>query len=200
MRTSFFTHLKRYLLAGVLVTAPAFVTLYTTIGLVRIVDRWVKSLLPARFYPDFRLLGVPGIGLVLLLGLLIIIGFFTTSWLGRVLVSLTDRFFNNTPVFRSLYSTFKQLFHTLLGDNTTAFRQVVYVEFPRDGVWSIGFITGPAHPGTEEIAGEMLFVFVPTTPNPTSGFLIMVPKDRIRASSLTVEQGLKTVVSLGITR
>ncbi|MCD8351522.1 MAG: DUF502 domain-containing protein [Planctomycetaceae bacterium] len=194
------TRLKRYLLAGTLITAPAFISLYVVIALVNIADRWVKSLLPARFYPDSRFFGIPGIGLILLLGLLILIGFLTASWFGKFIVALTDGIFAKTPVLSTLYTTLKQLFHTILGDNTNSFRQVVYVEFPRKGCWSIGFVTGVCPPEAGVVGEEMTYIFVPTTPNPTSGYLIMLPKSEIRISDMTVEQGLRAVVSLGITQ
>lgn len=200
IKRSMWSRIKRYLLAGIVVTAPAFITLYTTIALVNLADRWVKSLIPARFYPDVRILGIPGIGLVFLLILLVVIGFLTASWLGNILIGIADRFFSNTPVLSSLYSTLKQLFHTFLGDNTNAFRRVVLVEFPRDGCWSIGFVTGTFPMQMENAAEEMLYVFVPTTPNPTNGFLVVLPQSKVRDSNMTVEQGLKAVVSMGITR
>ena len=200
LRAGFWGRLKRYLLAGTLVTAPAFITLYTVIGLVNIADRWVKSLLPDRFYPDMRFFGIPGIGLVLLFALLIVIGFLTTSWLGKIFVGIADRFFTHTPVLSTLYSTLKQLFHTFLGENTNSFRQVVFVEFPQKDCWSIGFITGNCGEETKIIADDMVYVFVPTTPNPTNGFLVMMSPSQIRTSSMTVEQGLKAVVSMGMSK
>ncbi len=164
--------LKRYLFAGTLVVAPAFITLYTTVWLINVVDRWVKSMIPARYYPEIRVLGIPGVGVVCLLILLILVGFLTANWLGKTLVSITDRIFTNTPMLSSLYSTLKQLFHSFLGDSTTAFRQVVLVEFPRDGCWSIGFVTGQFSEKPPGVTEDMFFVFVPTTPNPTNGYLM----------------------------
>lgn len=142
-KRTFWTRIKRYLLTGILVTAPAFISLYTILALVNIADRWVKSLIPSRFYPDVKVLGVPGIGLALLLILLIVVGFLTASWIGKKCVGFADRFLTNTPVLSGLYTTLKQLFHTFLGDNTTAFRRVVLVEFPRKECWSIGLVILP---------------------------------------------------------
>lgn len=192
--------LKRYLFAGTLVVAPAFITLYTAVWLINIVDRWVKSMIPARFYPEIRILGIPGVGVVCLLLLLIIVGFLTANWIGKTIVSLTDRIFSGTPVLSSLYSTLKQLFHSFLGDSTTAFRQVVLVEFPRDGCWSIGFVTGPFEQKPPGVTEDMFYVFVPTTPNPTNGFLLQLPQSKIHKADMTVEQGLKAVVSMGMTK
>ncbi len=193
------SRIKKYLLAGILVTAPAFLTLYVAIAIINIADRWVKSLLPGRF-PDMRLFGIPGMGLVFMLALLIVIGLITTNWLGKKFVLITDHFFAKTPVLSSLYSTLKQLFHTFLGDNTNSFREVVYVEFPRDGCWSIGFVTSLCSESVPLPDQNMVYVFIPTTPNPTTGYLILIARDQIRQSGMTVEQGLKTVVSMGITR
>lgn len=199
-KKGFMARLKTYLLAGVLVTAPAFITLYVVGGIIHIADRWVKSLIPARFYPDMKIFGIPGVGLLLLLILLIAVGFVTASWAGKLLVSFTDRFFTNTPVLSSLYSTLKQLFHTFLGENTTSFRQVVLVEFPHKDCWSIGFVTGNSEEKSIAEDEDILFVFVPTTPNPTSGFLFQTARSKVRNTDMTVEQGLKLVVSMGITK
>ncbi len=124
-----------------------------------------------------------------------------SGWFGRMFVRFTDNIFANTPILRSLYSTLKQLFHTILGDKTNSFREVVLIEFPHDGCWSIGFITGESKRAAAALEQneELLFVFVPTTPNPTNGFLIMAPRSRLRKSDMTVEQALKAVVSMGMT-
>lgn len=194
-----FKKLRRYLLAGFLVCAPAFITIYVILALLRITDRWVKSLLPAGWHDEMNIFGIPGVSLLFLLILLIAIGYFASGWIGRALVGIADGLFTSTPVVSSLYSTLKNLLNTLLGENTTAFRQVVYVKFPHEGVWSIGFVTGSVDEEAT-LPPCLTCVFVPTTPNPTSGFLIMVPAEEIRVSAMTVEQALKTVVSLGMTR
>ena len=183
------SRLKRYFLAGVLVTAPAFITVYIAVALVNASDRWVKSLLPGRF-PDMRLFGIPGMGLLFMLALFIVIGFVATNWLGKKLSRLTDTLFARMPVLSSLYSTLKQLFHTFLGENTQSFREVVFVEFPREGCWSIGFVTGGSPDGAKALAADLVYVFVPTTPNPTNGFLFMVRRASLRESGLTGEPGL----------
>ncbi len=134
-----------------------------------------------------------------MLALLIVAGYFASGWLGRFVVRLTDGLFANTPVVSSIYSTLKQLLHTLLGENSTAFRQVVFVQFPRQGTWSVGFVTGALEdqPG---LPSNLVTVFVPTTPNPTSGYLILVPPEELNYSAMPVEQALKLVVSLGTTK
>lgn len=188
--------LKRYLLTGILVTGPAFISLYAIAWLVKMTDRWVKSLIPARFYPDIQILGIPGMGLLLLLVLLVIIGFLTSSWVGKKCVSIADHAFSTMPLLSSMYSTLKKLFRTCFGDNTSAFRRVVLVEFPRRECLSLGFVTGTfAKDGNQE---ELLYVFVPTTPNPTSGYLVIVPESQVRDAEMTVEQGITAVVSMGI--
>lgn len=191
--------IRRYLLAGFLVLAPASITLYVMLALLRITDRWAKSLLPAGWYNETTFFGVPGVGLAILLALLFVVGYFASGWLGKLLVGISDGILANTPVVSSIYSTLKNLLHTLLGENTTAFRQVVLVPFPHPGVWSVGFVTGQvdSQPG---LPPDLVSVFVPTTPNPTSGFLVMVPGGDIRYSQMTVEQAFKMVVSLGMTK
>lgn len=194
------SRLKRYLLAGTIVTAPVFITLYTVIGVINIADRWIKSLLPHRFYPDMRFFGIPGIGLILLLVLLVVIGYLTASWLGRILVDFTDKFFAGAPVVSGVYKTLKQLFQSFLGENTNSFRQVVLAEFPRPGCWSVGFVTGQSEDATAVLGDDMVYVFIPTTPNPTNGFLVLLPRTQLRNSTMTVEQGLKAVVSMGMSK
>ena len=191
--------LRRYLLAGVLVITPAFITLYIILALLRITDRWAKSLMPASWYHETNIFGIPGVGLLIMLALLLGIGFVASGWLGKKLFGITDGLLANTPVVSSIYSTLKQLMHTILGENSTAFRQVVFVQFPRNGVWSIGFVTGQVgeQPG---LPSDLISIFIPTTPNPTSGFLIMASLEEVRQTSLTVEQALKMVVSLGMTK
>lgn len=198
-RRSLGSRLKTYLLTGILVTGPAFITCYTTFGLVNIADRWVKSFLPESLYPEMRIFGIPGMGLLMLLGVLVLVGFVTASWIGRIFFKIADKAFANTPILSSLYSTLKQLFHTFFGENITSFRQVVYVEYPREGCWSIGFVTGSAPSDAESLDRDMMYVFIPTTPNPTNGWLALIPASKIRKSEMTVEQGLKAVVSMGIT-
>ena len=199
-RRGLWGRLKTYMLTGILVTAPAFITIYIVVAMVKIIDRRVKALVPAKFHLNFEFLGIPGIGLVILIVLLILIGFITTGWFGRMLVNFSDHVMARTPVLSSVYSTLKQLFQTLLGSNTNSFRQVVYVEFPRQGCWSIGFVTGDGPEDLKVGDEEMVYVFVPTTPNPTSGFLVMLPKSQVRAAEMSVEQGFKYIVSLGIAK
>lgn len=195
-----FKRLKRYLLAGFVVVAPSLLTLYIIFWLVRISDRWARSILPLSVYEETRILGIPGMGVLILLALLIGIGYFASGWIGRTIINFADGIFANMPVVSSLYSTLKKLFQAILGENTTSFRQVVYVEFPRQGCWSIGFITGSMEEKDGILPDNLLCVFVPTTPNPTSGFLVMVPENQIRRSSMKVEEAMKMIVSLGMTK
>lgn len=192
--------LKTYLLTGILVTAPAFITIYIVVAMVRVIDRWAKALVPARFHPDMQIFGVPGVGIAILVLLLIAIGSVATGWFGRLIVTTADRIMTRMPILSSIYSTVKQLFHTFLGDNTNSFKEVVFVEFPRNGCWSIGFVTGDCPEEFPDPDAEMQYVFVPTTPNPTSGFLILVSKSQVRKTTMTVEQGFKYIVSIGIAK
>lgn len=194
-----FKKIRRYLLAGFLVIAPTFITMYIIVALFKITDRWAKSLVPAKWYSEITIFGIPGVGLVILLALLIGVGYIASGWLGKAVFGLADGLLANTPVVSSIYSALKQLLNALLGENSASFRQVVFVQFPRAGTWSIGFVTG-SYDEQPVLPADLISVFVPTTPNPTSGFLIMVPQDEVRYSSMTVEQALKMVVSLGITK
>lgn len=194
-----FKKIRRYLLAGFLVIAPTFITIYIIVALFRITDRWAKSLVPAKWYVEMTIFGIPGVGLVILLALLIGVGYIASGWLGKAVFGLADGLLTSTPVVSSIYSALKQLLNAILGENSASFRQVVFVQFPRSGTWSIGFVTG-SYNEQPALPPDLISVFVPTTPNPTSGFLIMVPQDEVKYSTMSVEQALKMVVSLGITK
>ncbi|MGE5504337.1 MAG: DUF502 domain-containing protein [Actinomycetota bacterium] len=189
--------LRAYLFAGVLVTAPVSITMYLAWQFVRFVDASVSPLIPPALNPQSW--GVPGFGLVLVVVTLTLIGALTAGYAGRLFVRLSDAVFERMPVVRGIYSAVKQVFETVLAQKASAFREVVLVEYPRAGMWTLGFITGTT---SGEVQGllddDMVNVFVPTTPNPTSGFLLFVPRRDVQVLSMTVEDGIKMVVSTGI--
>ena len=169
--------LRAYFLAGVLVTAPVAVTFYIVWLIVSFVDNRVSQLIPARYSPENYLpFGIPGLGLVIAIIVLTLIGAVTAGYLGRVVVRLSDAILARMPVVRSIYGATKQIFETVLAHKSTAFRQVCLVEYPRRGIWSLGFVTGTAVGEIQErTSDQVVNVFLPTTPNPTSGFLLLVP-------------------------
>jgi uncharacterized membrane protein len=192
--------LRAYFFAGILITAPISITVYLAWALIHWVDGAVIPLIPANYNPEAYLpFSVPGIGLLILLVGLTLIGALTANLVGRMLVRGSDRLLNRTPVVRGVYNALKQIFETVLSQKSQAFREVVLVEYPRKGVWALGFITGTPEGEIQDLGGGALAsVFVPTTPNPTSGFLLFLPDRELVRLGMTVEEGIKMVVSGGI--
>ncbi len=192
--------LRAYFLAGVLVTAPLAITFYLAWLLISFVDSRVKPLIPAVWNPETYLpFSVPGIGLIAMLVGLTLIGALTAGFLGRLIVRLSERLLARTPVVRSIYSATKQIVESVLANQSRAFREVVLVEFPRRGVWTLGFLTGTTEGEVRDVAGgDMVNVYVPTTPIPTGGYLLFVPRHDVIRLSMSVEEGIKMVVSVGI--
>lgn len=192
--------LKTYLFTGILVTAPVTITFYMAYELFLWIDKWSRSLIPPQMTAREIIPYIPGIGVVMLIAVLIIIGMFTTGFIGKFFVRLGDFIVSKMPLISSIYSLLKQLFETVLSPKSQSFKEAVLLQYPRKGLWIIGFLAG-------ETTGElnqklpqqkMISVFVPTTPNPTSGFLIMIPEDEVIRLDMSVEDALKYTVSCGI--
>ncbi len=200
LRPRLFARLRAYFFAGVLVTAPIGITIYLAWSVVSWIDQSVLPLLPAKYNPETYLpFSLPGIGLVVLLVFLTTIGAVTAGMVGRMVVGYGERILSRMPIIRSVYSATKQIFETMLAQKSTAFREVVLVEFPRPGMWSIGFITGVTEGEVQELTDEeVLNVYIPTTPNPTSGYLCFVARSEVYPLSMSVEEGIKMVVSGGL--
>lgn len=192
--------LRRYFLAGVVVTAPVAITLYFAWWFVNFVDTQVLRLLPEVYHPDRYLpFSVPGLGLIVVVIGMILIGFFAAGLVGRELVRIGEGLMARMPVLRSIYGALKQIFETILSQSSQSFREVVLVEYPRRGIWAIGFITGPTGGEVQHLTKEpMINVFLPTTPNPTSGFLLFVPEKDVVRLNMTIEEGAKLVISGGL--
>jgi uncharacterized membrane protein len=194
------SRLRAYFFAGILITAPVSLTIYLSWLFISFVDDWVFSLLPPDYNPESYLpFFIPGVGLLLALVGLTVIGALTAGILGRAARRLIEAVLNRVPVIRSLYSAIKQIMETVLANKSSAFRECVLIEYPRKGIWTLGFITGKSKGEVQEkTAEEVINVFVPTTPNPTSGFLLFVPAQDIIRLKMPIEDGLKLVVSGGI--
>ena len=199
-RFSLMARLRNYLLAGILVTAPAAITIWLALEFITFVDARVIPQIPGPWNPATYLpFSIPGLGLIQILVGLTLLGMVTAGFLGRLVMGSGERMLARVPVVRSIYGATKQIFETVLAQSSEAFRKVVLVEFPRPGSWAIGFLTGDtAAAVTEAAPGDRVNVFLPTTPNPTSGFLIFVPREQIRMLKMSVEDGIKMVVSGGI--
>ena len=197
---NFFSRIRRYFFTGVAVTAPLGITIYLSLIFIQFIDRNVKKLVPANYNPDTYLpFDLPGTGLILAVFFLILIGFFTAGFFGRFFVRLGENIINKLPVFRSIYGALKQIFQTILGSSSNAFREVVLIEYPRNGMWAIAFITAETSGEVKQkLKRKSVNVFLPTTPNPTSGFLLFVPTKDITRLSMNIEEGMKLVISGGI--
>lgn len=192
---------KTYFFTGILVTAPVALTFYLVIELFKWIDASVIRFIPEKYNPETYLsYGLPGLGILLLVVAFVLIGMLATNILGRWLMSFGQRLIEKTPVISGVYSALKKLFETLLGQGTTsAFRKAVLVEYPRKGVWTIAFITTPVYEGFEHLLPQdMVTIYVPTTPNPTSGFMLYVPKKEIKELDMRVDDAFKLLVSTGI--
>ena len=191
--------LRKYLVTGLILWIPLLVTFLVVRFLIRFVDQ-LLLLLPEPWRPE-ALLGfsIPGLGLLLALGILIVTGLFAANFAGRRLVELGDRIVNRIPLVNGIYSGAKQVAETLFSDHSTAFKRVLLVEFPRKGVWSMCFQTsesvGELQARTEE---DVVCVFLPTTPNPTSGYLLFVPSKELVPLDMRVDEGLRMIISLGV--
>lgn len=192
--------LRTYFLAGILITAPIGLTIYLTWLVITFVDQRVFSVLPPQYNPETYLpFGVPGIGLIVAVVALTFIGAITAGVLGRFVRHLSEGILNRLPIIRSIYSAIKQIVETVFATKSAAFREVVLVEYPRRDCWTIGFITGTTQGEVKDLLQDnLLNIFVPTTPNPTSGFLLFVPAADIKRLKMSVEDGLKLVISGGI--
>lgn len=192
--------LRNYFLTGLVVAAPIGLTVYITTWFVDLVDTWVIPLLPAEYQPDrFLPFNIPGLGLIIALVLLTLLGALAANIIGQGLLSLTERVVERMPIVRGIYGALKQIFETVLSQSANSFREVALVEYPRKGSYTLAFITTGVRSDLPGLAGrEMIGVFVPTTPNPTSGFFLYMPREEVTVLDMTVEDGLKAIVSLGI--
>ena len=194
------SRLRAYFLAGVLVTAPLGLTGLLSWWFIDFVDEKITPLIPDRYNPETYLpFGIPGLGLLVLLIAVTLIGALTAGLIGRWLLQTGERVLNRMPVVRSIYSAIKQIFETVLAQQSNAFREAVLVEYPRRGIWAIGFITGTTKGEVQNLTEEeTVNIFLPTTPNPTSGFLLFVPKSDVVPLGMSVEEAVKMVISGGI--
>ena len=199
-RIGLIRHLRGYFLAGVLITAPIGITFYLAWLFITWVDDKVTPVIPTAYNPETYLpFSIPGLGLVIVAVVLTLVGALTAGMLGRLWVRTSERVLARMPVIRSVYGAIKQIFETILTKNTEAFSKVVLFEYPRRGSWALGFITGTTEGEIQHLtADEVVNVFLPTTPNPTSGYLLFIPRRELVELDMTVEEGIKMVVSGGI--
>ncbi|MBL24284.1 MAG: hypothetical protein CMM48_10360 [Rhodospirillaceae bacterium] len=198
--------IRGYFFAGVLVTMPLAITFAVARWFILFVDSKIVPMIPAAWNPDTYLkehvgfeIGLPGLGVVVLLIAITLIGALTAGFIGRFVIKTGENLLARMPVIRSVYGSVKQILETVLQQQSQAFRQAVLVEYPRRGIWAVGFITGETEGEVQNLTNEEVTnVFLPTTPNPTSGFLLFVPREDLVVLDMTVEEAVKMVISGGI--
>jgi len=195
--------LRNYFLTGLVIAAPLFLTVYITWAFIVWIDSWVTPFIPAAYSPDTYLpFKVPGFGLVVAIVFITLLGFLTANLVGRTAVSWGESLLGRMPVIRNLYRGLKQIFETVLSSRAKSFQTVGLIQYPRKGLWAIVFIAtgtrGEIKHRLDEEGNPMLSVFLPTTPNPTSGFLLFVRESEVVRLDMTVEDAAKLVISAGL--
>lgn len=207
LKTGPFARMRAYFLAGILVTAPIGITIYLTWIFLQFINNRVTALIPWELNPfNYLPLSVPGVqliqsiaSLIIVIASFILIGWFARNVLGRMIYRIFEYVMHQVPVINKIYNAIKQIMETIMASQSQAFREVVVLEYPRKGVWSLGFVTGRSEGEVQRTtAEETMSVFVPTTPNPTSGYLLFVPKKELYFLDMTVEEAAKLIVSAGI--
>ena len=198
------TRLRNYFLTGFIVTAPLAITAYLAWSLIGWVDSWVKPYIPARYNPDTYLpFAVPGFGLIVAVVLITLVGFLTANFIGRSIVHYGEYLLDRMPLIRSVYRGLKQIFETVLSQKADMFKKAALIEYPRRGAWAIVFIATDKdnevsrrlNDGVQE---ETIAVFLPSTPNPTTGFLMYVPRKDVIELSMSIEDAAKLIISAGL--
>ncbi|HET9820421.1 MAG TPA: DUF502 domain-containing protein [Burkholderiaceae bacterium] len=199
--------MKKYLIAGLLVWLPLAITvwvLHAVLGMVDSLFGWVLSagqaVLPASLYaPIEALRHIPGLGVLVMVLLLLATGVFAANMVGQWWLRQGSRILHRIPIVKSIYSSVKQVSDTLFSSSGNAFREAVLVQYPRAGSWTIAFVTGrPGGEAAEHLPGDYLSLYVPTTPNPTSGFFLMVPRADVIELRMSVDEALKYIISMGV--
>lgn len=193
--------LRAYFFTGILVTAPVSITFYMAYKIFVWIDVSVNKLIPPEIIEHYNipLTTIPGLGIIILILGMIFVGMFAAGFVGKFFVHLGDWVVRRLPIISSIYSLLKQVFETIFSNKTQSFNKCVLLEYPRKGIWILGFVSAATKGEVrKKVDEDMLSVFIPTTPNPTSGFLIFVPKKDTIALDMSVEEGLKYVISCGI--
>jgi len=193
------TILKNYFIAGLLVILPIFITAYVIWFLIKAMDAVLKYI-PAKYLPETYLnIYIPGLGLVLGVLLILVVGVLARNIAGRTVLESWDNFIDRIPLARIIYSSVKQLLQAFFLQNSDAFQRVALVEYPRRGIYVLGFITGQSKGEVQmKTDKNMINVFIPTTPNPTSGFYVLFPEEDLTVLDMSVEDAFKLLISGGI--
>jgi uncharacterized membrane protein len=197
------TRLRNYFLTGFIVSAPLAITVYIVWSFIGWIDSWVKPYIPSAWSPDTYLpFAVPGFGLLVAIFVITMIGFLAANIVGRSIVSVGEHLLGRMPLVRGVYKALKQIFETVLSNKNEMFRQVGLVEYPRKGVWSLVFVSSEKETEInvklDKEGDPLIAVFMPCTPNPTTGFLMYVYRSEIVLLDMTIEDGAKLIVSAGL--
>jgi len=194
--------LRTYFLTGLVVAAPIWITIYLTRWFIEYIDGYIVSFLPDQYHPDKLLpFTLPGLGVVVVLVGLTLLGALTANFFGRRILSLGERLVDRMPVVRNIYNALKQIFETVISQDGDSFREVGLIEYPRRGLYALVFVTTQTKGEVLDKAStdeKLTSVFLPTTPNPTSGFLLFVPKSDITIMDMSVEDAAKLIISAGL--
>jgi uncharacterized membrane protein len=196
-----FGRLRTYFFTGLVILAPVAITVWATVWFIGFFDSWVKPLIPGTYNPDHYLpFKVPGTGLVFALLIITFVGFLGANLVGRTIIGWWDGLVNRAPVVRSIYKGSKQIFETMFSEKGASFQKVCLVEWPRRDTWSVAFISREIDSGQIGLkpGQKMYAVYVSTTPNPTSGYVFFVEESEVKILDMTVEDGLKLVISMGL--
>ncbi|RYC17256.1 DUF502 domain-containing protein [Ciceribacter ferrooxidans] len=202
-KMSLATRLRNNFLAGLIICAPVAITIWLTWSFIRWADSWVKPYIPSRIDPESYLkFAIPGFGLLIAVVSITLIGFLGKNLIGRSVVDFSERVLHRMPLVRTLYKSLKQIFESVLKDQSSSFKRVGLVEFPSPGMWAVVFIAtdvrGEIAARLNEDGREMVAVFLPPTPVPTAGFLMFVPRDHIKLLDMTPEEAAKLLISGGL--
>jgi uncharacterized membrane protein len=211
-RRSLIARLRASFLTGLVVIAPVGLTIWLIWTVVGWIDSWVLPMVPKAYHPDRMIqdffgldplsqINVRGLGVLIFLIFTILIGVVAKGWLGRSLIKFAESIVERTPVVRTIYSGIKQISQTIFAQSDRSFETACLIEYPRRGIWALGFISTSTKGEVAEkanVSGDMVSVFLPTTPNPTSGFLLFVPKKDVIELDMSVEDSAKLVISAGL--
>jgi uncharacterized membrane protein len=203
-RRSLMTRFRNYFLTGFIILAPLVITIYLAWSFVNWADSWVKPYIPQSWNPDSYLpFALPGFGLIVAIIVITVIGFLTANMIGRTVVHMGERALDRMPLVRNIYRGLKQIFNTVLSEKANNFKKVGLIEYPRKGLWAIVFVATGAEGEIQDALAEdgqddVMAVFLATTPNPTSGFLLYVPRKDVRVLDMSVEDGAKLIISAGL--
>ena len=192
--------IRSWFITGILVLTPIILTVYVAWTFITFVDNLVVPIVPIDYRPSNYLpFSIPGLGLIIVFIFTTLVGSLATGLFGRTLIRIWEYILNRMPIVRSVYSAIKQILETVMAAQSDAFRQAVLVQYPRKGIWAIGFVTGSTKGEVgKNVSEKMINVFMPTTPNPTSGFLLFFPEKDLIYLKMSVEDALKLVVSGGM--